>query len=344
LGVFGAIGLALGGNFSDLVHFGHLMGTFARKAANCERIARMFGSCRIFIFRLLLCGLAWSFFQVSHAARVVQDDRGVELTLGSPAKRIVSLYPSLTESVCLLNACDRLVGVDRSSNWPEWVQSVPHLGGLWDTSLEELVRLRPDVVLMSFSNPKLTHRLEALGVSVLVFQPQTVEQMKRMLREITKLVDPVDTDLRGESHVEQLILQMELDFMALKAKMPQWSKGRRIYLEVGSEGYAASQSSYIGQMLQAYELINVVPTALGEFPKMNREWLLRQSPDIMVLAHGQKRASLKTVPGLRVLKPVIENRVCVLSQDQSDRLLRLGPRLVSGVRSVVDCINQMRPL
>ena len=304
----------------------------------------MFGSRQIFILRLLLCCLGWAFSQCSNATRVVIDERGVELAFSSPAKRIVSLYPSLTESICLLNACDRLVGVDRSSNWPEWVQSVPHLGGLWDTSLEELVRLKPDVVLMSFSNPKLTHRLEALGVSVLVFQPQTVEQMKHALREITKLVDPVDADLRGAGHVEQLIHQMDLDLMALKAQMPAWAQGRRIYLEVGSDGYAASQSSYIGQLLQAYALINVVPKTLGDFPKMSREWLVRQAPDIVVFAHGQKRASFKNVPGLRVLKPVIENRVCVLNQEQADRLLRLGPRLASGVRSVVDCINQMRPL
>ena len=146
----------------------------------------MFGPRQIFILRLLLCCLGWAFSQCSNATLVVIDESGVELAFSSPAKRIVSLYPSLTESICLLNACDRLVGVDRSSNWPEWVQSVPHLGGLWDTSLEELVRLKPDVVLMSFSNPKLTHRLEALGVSVLVFQPQTVEQMKHALRTIQK--------------------------------------------------------------------------------------------------------------------------------------------------------------
>ena len=343
MGVFGAIGLALGGNFSDLVLFGHLMRTFGRKAANCERMVRMFGACPILILRLLLCCLGLAFCQLSSASRVVKDDRGVELAFSSPAKRIVSLYPSLTESICLLNACDRLVGVDRSSNWPEWVQSVAHLGGLWDTSLEELVRLKPDVVLMSFSNPKLTQRLEALGVAVLVFQPQTIEQMKQALREMTKLVDPVEAELGGAGHAEQLIHQMDLDLLALKAQIPQWARGRRIYLEVGAEGYAASQSSYIGQLLEAYELINVVPKTLGDFPKMNREWLLRQAPDIMVLAHGQRK-SLKTVRGLRVLTPVIDERVCALNQEQTDRLLRLGPRLASGVRAVVDCINKMRPL
>jgi iron complex transport system substrate-binding protein len=89
--------------------------------------------------------------------------------------------------------------------------------------------------------------------------------------------------------------------------------------------------------------VNVAPKGLGEFPKMGREWLLRQSPDIIVMTHEQDKP-LKKTPGLRALKAVIEDRVCMLSQEESDRLLRLGPRVVWGMRAVVECINKMRPL
>ena len=276
-------------------------------------------------------------------ARVIHDDRGLALNLVSPAKRIVSLYPSLTESICLLNACDRLVGVDRSSNWPEWVQSVPHLGGLWDTSLEDLVRAQPDVVLMSASNAKLTAKLEALGLSVLVFQPQTLEQMKHTLRELAHLVEPLQAKDKGQELVERLIESMDSDLRSLQTQMPRWSMGKSIYLEVGAGGYAASESSYIGRLLEPLSLHNVVPQSLGEFPRMGREWLLRQSPDIIVLTHIEDKP-LKRMPGLRMLRAVSEERVCDLNQEQSDRLLRLGPRVTLGLRAVVDCIQKMRPM
>ena len=277
------------------------------------------------------------------ASRLIEDDRGMELVLSTPAKRIVSLYPSLTEGVCLLNACDRLVGVDRSSNWPEWVQSVPHLGGLWDTSIEDLVRLKPDVVIMSASNAKLTAKLERLGLTVLVFQPQTWAQMERSLRELAKLVGPMESQGLLHETAQDLIDRMEGEKRDLGAHLAPWAKGKSIYLQVGSGGYAASERSYLGQFLKALGLVNVVKPTLGEFPKMGREWLMLESPDIIVLTHGQEKP-LKKIPGLRVLKAVVEDRVCMLSQEESDRLLRLGPRVASGMRAVVDCINKMRPL
>lgn len=277
------------------------------------------------------------------ASRLIEDDRGMELVLTTPAKRIVSLYPSLTEGVCLLNACDRLVGVDRSSNWPEWVQSVPHLGGLWDTSIEDLVRLKPDVVIMSASNAKLTAKLERLGLTVLVFQPQTWAQMERSLRELAKLVGPMESQGLSHEPAQDLIDRMEGEKYDLGAHLAPWAKGKSIYLQVGSGGYAASERTYLGQFLKALGLVNVVKPTLGEFPKMGREWLMLESPDIIVLTHGQDKP-LKKTPGLRVLKAVVEDRVCMLSQEESDRLLRLGPRVASGMRAVVDCINKMRPL
>ena len=303
----------------------------------------MFGAQHLRMVSLLLCTLGVLGAHWAHAARLIQDDRGFEFLLSTPAKRIVSLYPSLTEGVCLLNACDRLVGVDRSSNWPEWVQSVPHLGGLWDTSLEDLVRLKPDVVIMSASNAKLTAKLERLGITVLVFQPQSWAQMTGSLRELAKLVEPFDSEGRAQDPAQKLIDRMQEDLSHLSSQMPAWARGKRIYLQVGSGGYVASESSYLGQLLTSLSLVNVAPKGLGEFPKMGREWLLRQSPDIIVMTHEQDKP-LKKTPGLRALKAVIEDRVCMLSQEESDRLLRLGPRVVWGMRAVVECINKMRPL
>jgi len=62
-------------------------------------------------------------------AIVVTDERGVGVDLPKSPRRIVTLLPSLTESVCTLGACDRLVGVDRYSNWPAQVRALPQVGG-----------------------------------------------------------------------------------------------------------------------------------------------------------------------------------------------------------------------
>jgi iron complex transport system substrate-binding protein len=68
---------------------------------------------------------------LGHSAHALQltDDRGVTIHLPSAPKRIVSLLPSLTETVCELGHCQRLVGVDRYSNFPASLQKLPQVGG-----------------------------------------------------------------------------------------------------------------------------------------------------------------------------------------------------------------------
>src|SRR5262249_59791735 len=80
---------------------------------------------------------------------VVRDATHQELRLDTPPKRIVSLLPSLTESVCELGECGRLVATDRYSNWPASVQTLPKAGGLEDVQVEEVVRAKPDIVLLA---------------------------------------------------------------------------------------------------------------------------------------------------------------------------------------------------
>ena len=78
------------------------------------------------------------------------DDRGITVTLAAPPQRIVSLLPSLTETVCELGQCPRLVGVDRYSNWPASMASLPRVGGGLDPSIEAVVALKPDLVLLAW--------------------------------------------------------------------------------------------------------------------------------------------------------------------------------------------------
>ncbi|MDR2330753.1 MAG: helical backbone metal receptor, partial [Comamonas sp.] len=96
---------------------------------------------------------------VSPAAIV--DDRGRKVQLAQAPQRIVSLLPSLTESTCALGLCERLVGVDRYSDWPASVKKLPVVGGGLDPSVESVVALKPDVVLLSDAS-KAAERLQAL--------------------------------------------------------------------------------------------------------------------------------------------------------------------------------------
>ncbi len=117
------------------------------------------------------------------AALTVADDRGASVTLREPPRRIVTLLPSLAETVCELGACDRLVGVDDYANWPAQVQRLPHVGGLDDARIEAIVALRPDVVLLG-ATARAAARLEALGVPVLGFDIKTLADVRRVFGRV----------------------------------------------------------------------------------------------------------------------------------------------------------------
>jgi len=113
---------------------------------------------------LALCLPLWAAASIAQPIDLV-DDRGVTVKFQQPPQRIVSLLPSLTETVCELGKCDRLVGVDRYSNYPASVRSLPQVGGGIDPIIEAVVALKPDVVLMATSS-RGVQRLEALGLKV----------------------------------------------------------------------------------------------------------------------------------------------------------------------------------
>ena len=106
-------------------------------------------------------------------AAVVVDDRGRAVPLAGVPQRVLTLSPSMTETVCALGACGRLVGTDRYSNWPASVVALPKLGGLDDAQIERIVALKPDLVLAATST-RAVDRLESLGLRVLALEPRSL--------------------------------------------------------------------------------------------------------------------------------------------------------------------------
>ena len=262
-------------------------------------------------------------------AQVLVDDRGHKLTLAQPAQRVVSLLPSLTETVCALGACQRLVGVDRFSNWPAAQLGLPRLGGLEDTQIERIVSLKPDLVLVAVSS-RATDRLEALGLPVLALEPKSLAETRQVLRTVALALG------RAEQ-AEQLWASQEARLQAAADRVPPALRGQRVYFEVSSAPYAASEASFVGELLARLGLANIVPAAMGPFPKLNPEFVLRAQPGL-VMGASRDLASMPARPGWGALKALRQQRSCGFSEAQADMLMRPGPRLAEGAELIVDCL------
>lgn len=259
----------------------------------------------------------------------LRDDRGVEHRLPAPPQRIVSLLPSLTETVCALQACSRLVGVDRYSNWPASVKQLPQLGGLEDTQIERLMALKPDLVLVA-SSARAIDRLEALGLRVVVLEPRTLQDTERVLNQVARAL--------GEPAAGPALWQrLQARVAAAAARVPAALRGRKVYFEVASAPYAASEASFVGENLARLGMGNIVPASLGPFPKLNPEFIVRAQPDI-VMATASAVAEMPGRPGWAALHALRERRTCGFAPEPWDTLVRAGPRLAEGAEFLADCL------
>lgn len=280
----------------------------------------------------LMAGLLALAALSASAAITVTDDRGQALSLPRPAQRIVSLLPSLTEGLCALDACDRLVGVDRFSNWPAQVKQLPQLGGLEDTTIERLVRLKPDLVVAA-SSARALGRLQALGIPVLALEPRSLADTRRVLEVLAQAIGKP-----GDG--ERLWAQIDQGVNAAAARVPAALRGQAVYFEVASAPYAAGPSSFVGELLTRLQLGNVVPAALGPFPKLNPEFVLRAQPAI-VMASARAVAEMPARPGWSGLRALQAGRSCGFAETQHDMLVRPGPRLAEGAGLIADCLRKL---
>ncbi|WP_439519426.1 ABC transporter substrate-binding protein [Hydrogenophaga sp.] len=266
-----------------------------------------------------------------HAAPLqITDDRGVTVLLAQSPQRIVSLLPSLTETVCELGRCERLVGVDRYSNFPQSVRHLPQTGGGIDPNIEAIVALKPDVVLMATSS-RGVQRLESLGVKVLALEPRTSRDAQRVMGLLGQLLEVPDA-LR-------IWRAIDAGVSAAAQSLPASARGLRVYYEVSSGGYAAGQQSFIGEMMTRLGVQNIVEPQLGPFPRVNPEYVVRANPDLIMIG-SRNVQGMEQRPGWAGLRAIRGRHICVFTPEESDVLVRPGPRMAEAARVMARCISR----
>ncbi|MCX7691855.1 helical backbone metal receptor [Tepidimonas taiwanensis] len=280
---------------------------------------------------LAVCWLALA--PLLRAQVVVTDDQGVSVRLAQPPQRIVSLLPSLAETVCELGQCHRLVGVDRYTNWPAVLRDVPRVGGGLDPHIERIVALRPDVVLLATSS-RAGERLRALGIPVVALEPKTHADVQRVLLRIGALLQ-VSDPLRVWQSIDAAVT-------AAARSLPDHARGVRVYVEVSPGPYAAGEASFIGETLARLGVRNVVPASMGPFPKLNPEWVVRADPDVIVVG-ARSAVDLLQRPGWGAMRALRGGHFCVLTPADSDVLLRPGPRMGEAAAILARCLASKAP-
>lgn len=238
--------------------------------------------------------------------------------VGSDARRIVTLAPSLTDLVLALGAKDRLVGVTRFDDAPE-VADLPRVGGYNDPSAEAILRLEPDLLLAQPSpgNKGVVRLLAQEGVSVQVFALETIEDV---LEAVERLGGVLGVEERAKALADELRTARE------RARTQAQARTREVKATIlyGVDPLiAAGPGSFPHQILEDAGAVNVVESSTQPFPRLSVERLMVQQPDLLLLAgfdaHGASAESLPAGLGARVVHL------------RSSGFLRPGPGIVEAL-------------
>lgn len=245
----------------------------------------------------------------------ITDDLGRNVVIKSAPKRVISIVPSTTETLCAIGACNRLIAIDDYSDFPASVQKLPKVGGLYNTNFEAIVAAQPDLVLVS-KYAKQAETLSKMGLTVVAVNPEKYADIFSKTVLLGKIVS-------RESQATQLNLQLKRQFSkieALTAKSPKVST----YFEIDPTPYSIGPKSFMGVVLGKAGASNIITANMGDFPKISPEYVVQQNPQLMLglsLADAQKR------PGWNNLKAVKNKQVFDIPADLSNILSRPGPRL-----------------
>ena len=253
-----------------------------------------------------------------------------------PPQRIITLIPSLTELVCALDACDRLVATDRFSNWPERVNSLPKVGGLTDAQIEGMVALKPDVVILAYE-ARVEERLRALGIATVDLRTDTFADIARDVTALGQLLD-------RPQRAAELNRQIEATVQTAINETDRQLHGRHplVYFEVDGGPYAAGPTSFIGDLLSRLGTRNIVAPELGPFPHLNPEYVVRRDPQVMFMSAADV-PNLSQRPGWQHLRAVREHRICTFTAAQLDTIVRPGPRVAEGLHTMGECLARVAP-
>jgi ABC-type Fe3+-hydroxamate transport system substrate-binding protein len=212
------------------------------------------------------------------AAAEAVEGRAGDRSQRQAALRVVSLNPSLTATLLALGAGDALVGIDEYSarQQPE-LRELPRVGGLFNTSLELLVALKPDVVVLvpSAQQRDLRERLNELGIEVLSLPNIT-------LPELLASIELLGERVGREEAARQRVAEIRREWKRVEETTRDRARQRAVLVIQRDPLYVVGAGSYLAAMLQAAGAENAAADFSEPYPRVSLEWLIAAAPEVIL--------------------------------------------------------------
>ncbi len=269
------------------------------------------------------------------AGVTITDMTGREITLSEPATRVVALSAADCEVLYAVGAGDLLVGRGEFCDYPADVLEIPAVQSGAETNLEQVIALKPQVLLMSSmaQTEEQVAQLEAAGIAVVVSDAQNIEGVYASIAMIGALTGH-DAEAAG------VVDSMKTTFAALTARAGELA-GKSVYFEVSPLQYGlwtAGKGTFMDEIATMLGLKNVFADLTG-WAEISEEQVLAANPDLIVtvtmyFGEGPKPVDeILARAGWQDVTAVKNGDILNLPNNE---LSRPGPRLASGAQALFD--------
>ena len=260
--------------------------------------------------------------------REVTDETGRTIRIPQTIHRIVSLAPSLTETVYALGLQDRLVGDTDYCDFPPDAQRKPKVGNLTNPSIETIASLHPDVVLVTKINRLETvHALETLGIPSYAMDPHTVDAILTSTQRLSEILGAPDSGLALNQNLEHRLADLHERLASLPPRRVLFVVWPEPLMSIGKDTFIADAIEHAGG-------VSVVDSSQS-WPQVNLEEVVKLQPEFLIFTPSHSQSSvtqdaLSQLPGWRLLDAVRGRRFITIS----DAVNRPAPGVVSAVEEL----------
>ncbi|MDQ1638889.1 MAG: iron complex transport system substrate-binding protein [Pyrinomonadaceae bacterium] len=285
------------------------------------------------LISLLSCVQRQGPSELKSQSREVVDEAGRKVTLPGKIERVVSLAPNLTEIVYAVGAGDRLVGNTTFCNYPPQAKNVAKVGDTLQPSIERILALRPQLVLVSTASQleAFTTQLNEQQIAVYITDPRDLEGVFHSIVNVGDLLN--QSEVAAEL-VKQLRARTETVERAVAGRPPV-----SVFFQLsGQPLYTAGKTSFVTNLIERAGGRSVTANVNESWPRLSDEAALASRPEAIIMLSGAMgaTANAQVANALRSSPAVKNGRVYVID---GDLLTRPGPRLVDGLEQIARALH-----
>jgi iron complex transport system substrate-binding protein len=260
-------------------------------------------------------------------------------------KRIVSTFPSITETLFALGAGDRVVGVSTYCRYPPSVLALPKIGTYIKPDPEKIALLRPDLVIIEQSATTLADHLSALNIRHVDVKIGSLGETYSMIRDVGRAIES-----SAQADKLNAEIQSRLDTIRIKSRS---QTPLNVLIIMGRDPglltnlIGVGPTTYLSELLEIAGGHNVLTSKAVPYPHISMETVLRLNPDVILDASmmgdaGADRQRQET----RLREPWLSHRELAAVQNgrvygiATEALATPGPRVVDAVELIKTKIQE----